>query len=508
MNSLRVWGRRLLACAARLTPEVHRSWSDAMLGEFEAIDSDVEAFWWSLGSAFTLMRVSLAATVRAELERGLTMSRVFMVVSVLLLVVLWLATPVVRHGVLLVGESWSAGLYAPLDAATNRDVRKVRADQTSQTDPEALAYLALNESDSSNADSLITKAVQRDPRLGWGYALLAKAHTKDPITKVWIQKSREYDGNNGLIPLLAARETRLQAQGMPLGKGVAQEWEAQMQRAFAAPEYNDYMRERMDLQRTIMRRYGVGSPISLLAVIYRIHLFEDIHLYADKLVLEANRTGDLSKYREVISFAQRLYLGASTDLEQNMAKNLLERSMGILSPKLQAQGRNDEAAQMAFQVAAIRKDTKSSIESRNDYLLNRTASVIHVATLFSLISALGLACGVVAWAVARFRKTSVRAAFATMIGSVTMLTSSLAVLYVSYRPYEQMYSWFVNGGYVTPKVLASFGSIANVPFTWSRTSASISAQVLLWEVVFVAGLVVLVWIALRHLSMWRRSEVR
>jgi hypothetical protein len=276
-----------------------------------------------------------------------------------------------------------------------------------------------------------------------------------------------------------------------------------MKQAFASPEYNDYMRERLDLQRVIMRRYETGSPISLVSVIYRVHPSNDIHLYADKLILDGNRSGDLSKYREVIGFAQRFYLGASTDLEQNVARNLLQRCMAILAPKLKGQGHDEEAEQMAFQVAAIQKYTKSLIENRSEYLLNRTASIIHLATLFSILASLMIAGAFVAWVISRLRKTSTRAATAIMTGGVMVLMSSLAIVYISYRPYQQIYAQFVDGGFVPPKVLSGFGPILNVPFFVFRMTPSFSEEVLLWQIVLVTGTGALAVIAARHLRAWR-----
>lgn len=488
-----------------LVPQERREWAEAMAAEVEGIESGWGAWRWALGSALTLIRVAFAAAVRNEWQRGVTMSRVVVVACVLLVAVLLFATPVVRQGLSLVGESWSVGLSAPLNGATQRDVERVRADHRSQNDPQALAYLALNETDTRQADFLVTEAVGRDPKLGWVYAKLAVAHPGDRLAPAWVERFQEYAGNNALAPLLAAREIRLRTQRAQ-GKEITPEWEAQMKAAFAAPEYNDYMRERLDLQRVIMRRYEVGSPISLLAVIFRFNPANDIHLYADKLILEGNRSGDLSKYRAIIAFAQRLYLGASTDLEQNMAKQLLGRTMAILGPKLMAQGHAGEAAQMSFQAAAIQRDTKNAIENGRGELLSRSVSVIHLATLFGLISLTGIAGTSVAWMVGRLRRKSYRGLQGMMSGFSMVLASSLATLYVSYRPYEEMYRWFVDGGYVPPKVLSALAPIVNVPFYLFHNTPSFSANVLLWQMVFVAGMLALVGIVLRHLPGWRKSH--
>lgn len=163
---------------------------------------------------------------------------------------------------------------------------------------------------------------------------------------------------------------------------------------------------------------------------------------------------------------------------------------------------------MAFQVAAIQNDIKSSIENRSEELLVRTAGVIHLATFFALVSTLAMVCSAVAWSIARFRRTSLRALPAIMTGCVMVLMSSLAIVYVSYRPYEQIYRWFMNGGYVPPKTLASFASIVNVPFLLFSMKPSFSSQVLFWQVVFVAGILALAGIALRHFPVWRRGEAR
>lgn len=509
MRFLRRVGRQLLAAATRITPESQRPWAEAMLDEFEAIESDAEALQWGIGSAFTLLCVSVSAAVRAELERGVTMSRVLVVLTILLLAVLWLATPVVRQGVSLVYEVWRTDWYAKnWKGITQRDVERVCSDPRWQNDPEALAYLALNESDPANADHLITQAVEREPKLGWAYLLLAEAHPQQPQTMTWIGKFRQYDGGrNALSSLVAAREIRRKSQKSQV-TGISSAWETEMSHAFASPEYNDYLHERMNLQRAVMKRYEAGNPLSLLAVIYLgpYYPYVDIQQYADKLILEGTRTNDLPKYREVIAFAQRLYVGANTDMEQNVAKDLLRRSMGILAPKLEAQGRVDEAAQMAFQVSAINKDTRSAIENRDEYLL-RTANVIHLATLFALISMTGILGTAAVWLIARFRNRAVRLP-GFIAGCAMVLTSSLTIVYVSYRPYEQIYHNFMDGQFVSPKLIASFGSIVDVPFLFFHDTWSFSADALLWQIVFVVCVLALIGIAASHLPIWRRSEVR
>jgi hypothetical protein len=64
MSQIRGVARRVLYFVVRLAPPRTRSWGEAMIGEMDYIDDELDALLWALGSTLALCRCSLIEHLR------------------------------------------------------------------------------------------------------------------------------------------------------------------------------------------------------------------------------------------------------------------------------------------------------------------------------------------------------------------------------------------------------------------------------------------------------------
>jgi tetratricopeptide (TPR) repeat protein len=492
MSARHRWAAWWLHGLARLVPERRREWAEAMAAELEEIESGWEARRWSVSGSLSLLGSILVTWTKGEDARGAAMARGFVVLSLVAVCLLLVVTPVVRHGIRTIWDVWS--YYT--QSLKQEDWRKIEGNQEAKSDPDAIAWMALSAHDASKADALAREAVQRDSSLPWLYTELVEQYGTSAMVSEWTEKLRAWDPENAMPYLVSARA--ISARERSDNRFVRDEaWLTQMQLAFDAKRFDSYLLRRMDLERRISKRYGEGSPLHAFGVLIRfptIPLY-DVRLYNDKLVA----SGDESGYRKALKFAQTIYLGANTDLEQYFARGMIQGVSEGLAPKLEQQGRTEEAGLLRFQAEEMRKaiqDFRKSNEQNSEswsVQLICNAGVIHLAALLAMVGGIGLVVTLFSAGAHRLLGKSLpysRTAAATFAG---IMVSSMAMLYFAYRPYQESYERFLNAQQIEPRQLAEFGSMLRVPFVVFRNNTTLTLWG--WQLVICTLIGMLLFIA-------------
>ncbi len=465
MRLARAAGRRLLRALSHVTHNSDRPWAEAMIAEFEAIEGDQAALMWSLGSSLTLIRSFTSALLRGEVPlahemfgRSNPMFRIYVAICASFLSVLLLVTPVVRQGI---GVTWDVLVSNPTDAAAH-DFARIKADPRAKRDPDALAYLAINDANLVEADNFAAEASRLNPGMGWIYADLAQLHGTSPMAQRWAERAQQGDPTNGFVYLIEAASVpgvlpRLTMQNNP-------EWQSDMKAASTAEHYDNYLVRRLELQGRMVRRYGVGSLVSNASVVYQfpISAIVEARHYSEQLLA----SGSEADLWAVLLFNQRLLANANTDIEEAIAIPEIRKAAAKLEPILRGQGRIQEADLLKLQAAEIeRRITAMSWQFYGVQTLFGGAAV-HAMSAVVLGSGVVLAVslvGTIAWSLRRKSESAWKLLAAISLSS---LVTASAGVYVSFRPYQNIYEKFTGGTFQTRQIadIASLFEVHSIGF--------------------------------------------
>jgi PadR family transcriptional regulator, regulatory protein PadR len=137
-------------------------------------------------------------------------------------------------------------------------------------------------------------------------------------------------------------------------------WLAEMERAFSAPKYDNYMLKKFQLARAVSEKYGIRDPDPTLYILMQSKLaeFEMLRAYGDyslSVGAEDERLGDLSAatsaYWQILRFSERMSAGQPLPIEKLFAMTIGMKAGTKLQPILKTSGRADENALLGFQLA-------------------------------------------------------------------------------------------------------------------------------------------------------------
>lgn len=347
-----------------------------------------------------------------------------------------------------------------------------RAEQ--QKDARTLAFVALHSSNEQERNRLAEHAVALDRGLSWIYiSLYSQAHRTEADNSrldAVVKRLETWDAANA-VPYLLEGELVADRRGrsFPTLKDLdvlAQEtaWREAMGKAFAAPQYNSYNRERFELERTWLRANRLDRPpVVLLSVAsYPIPNLRNIRMYAELLVKkfakEAEQAGRLPEaagtYWTVAHMGERLRLRGGSLIEQLIGGALQRMAYERLAPLLRKMGSADAAATIEYTLGEMRwsEDARTGedpLARSSNY--NWAALTVHafagLVVVFGLFTALTvLYVNLKRWV--RTEKKGRIYQFLTVAENYSPILLFLACvgLFFSYYPFAQNFQYYMTAG--------------------------------------------------------------
>lgn len=395
----------------------------------------------------------------------------FMSLFFLVLAVSFLFLPEFRQGLFIPQLARSLDSSGDWSVAFSRQIAAITRDARQQQDPRILAFAALHAADAAESDRLASQAVSRDPSLTWIYYRMADRHHKTPYPAAWMAKLKAWDPENAVPHLWEAGQIfeakKLSAYSSNKPEALAElakqaEWREVMARAFAAPKYDNYLRQDFELHRNLMGRYGISDPFTVAfpLITYPIPNLLNLRSYSN-LVLgklgkeaeDAGRTQEaMNHYWSVARFTERILLDGTTLIEIFIAARLQEDSYGRLAPLLRKTGREQEAGTLEF-VVLLRKQFIESTYRGKDPLSHSAnydwaALVVLVSIglvyMFAVITFMCLVYVNAKRWVRPEKKGRLYQFFTTAENYMPILLfAACLALYVSYYPYARNFQYYM-----------------------------------------------------------------
>ena len=474
----------MLETAIRVAPQDTRDWGEGMRAEMAYMEGHWAAVMWAVGGASVMVKEALAALLVPSLrgrgvvpDGGLFAKDASLRKAALtggaicaLASLLFLATPPFRQGFQVAMQPWYHFIQLATrdyDAPLERLARRAE----SQHDAEALAFCAMRLSKPGQSARWAQEAVSLDPNLLWIYAVIETRHPNSPEVRPWIPKLEQWDGKNALIPLIKAqsmvRDEFHYNVYAPPSREMDAAWRAQMQAAFDAPKFDDYLDRVAELNRRGIPRYRFYDPYGL--VLHQVEIqswvedsserFAKIILNAgDDLESRSDRKGALEKYWQVGRFGELLDSQGRTGFEHRLGTYLQSMAYKRLQALYEKEGDAGQASHFGYLVKKFDPISGENSRFAGEAALGystaaRNAAVVEISGLMIIVS-LGLAlAGAAILISAKLRPQRPAAEESKPVATVVVLASTVALLfsaatlYLTYRPYWYMFqSAIQNGG--------------------------------------------------------------
>ena len=461
----------VLAWATRLYPAERREWGEAILAEADELEAG-RAWSWMLGGLLVALRAFFSALWRrraATAEPGLAgpagpppllpWKAAFLCLAIaggLFFL------PEMRQGVGTTIAAW-------------QDIRRPAAEWEEmgreaerRGDAQGMAFAAMRLPGDEGV-GLAERAVARDPGLTWALYFVerrgAQSFRPRPHPEL-LQRVERWDAENAVPYLAEAQETSPASLSPPLRRDPR--WRPLMDRAFAAPRFDDYITRRVELDREVMRRWQRANPVDALTTLLSLPFpsLKDLQDYSALRLAEgaeAERAGNweqaASHYWVLAHFGQRMRLGGETDLEQAEAAHLQKVAFQRLEPVLLRLGRTQEAQAAAYEAqmpAPVRAISLMQFET-----LRSSAWLVHGAALLVLLSLLALGAALAGW-IAGWRRS--RWVQAVLRCAPPLVLAGCVLLAAAYYPYARIFSAYLNApGAPSPRALWSFLNLWSLP---------------------------------------------
>jgi hypothetical protein len=373
----------------------------------------------------------------------------------------------------------------------------------------------------SESGRLADEAVRLDPKLVWIYGPVAANYSSLPqIDDHWVAELKKFDPENALPYFIAAEKIdidEIDRNQIPRNwQEKSAPWRAVLASAFQSRKLDDYGDRLEALDRSVFQRDHIENPILMDS--YRwprlpSYTAADSHYYAQTLIAEAKSLeakgdprGATAKYFAVIRFGDVIDHQVNGWLRREEANAYT--GLGALAEK---EARPEEARLYTSLAAQKREPWPNRRDLRRwrfseDPAIRwnaRMATNSGLALLFS--STLLLACIVAlfvrnrTWRLGLLRPSSWTLALG--LGSSLILVLSSVLLYLSYRPYAEIFRRFVDhGDDMSLTDLTVFVGDAYVPFGFGGWLSMSGAAFGFWFVVAIACLLALLTAVVRHLQ--------
>lgn len=537
----------LLRFAIWIAPHDTLDWGRGMLNELHHVEGNWSALIWAVGGAGVLAKHAVLAlilpgghrrTVSSASElfaKELPMRKATLTATAACIAasLLFFLAPVFRqafqvslaqwHDVFHVDQRW-------LGRGPDPELQALAQKAEQNHDAEALAFVAIRTENPSEAAGLADEAVHLDANLTWVYAAVAVQYSYLPQIDRWVTDLKKYDPQNALPYFIVAEKIDIDAvspkTNRPVfAKGIASGaeshenpiWQSAMAAAFLSPKLDTYLDRVKALDRKVLLRYHVDDPFQAMTDGYSwwrglpSYSAWDSSRYAQSVfeageALEArgDREGALQKYSAAARFGQMM---GSTDTfwVPRVAQEAYKR---LASLSLQSANKEQSQLYAALADQADQTQKEEMVSRRNRFIGNEVSSwnaflvrVSGVALLFSFGLLLVCAAGVIVRGKS-LRLTALRPSPLTLgIGFTGALGTLLAsaVLYVSYRPYSEIFQTFIRKGEdASLSDLASFLGATQIPLGADSFLGVYGAAYEFWGIVTVLCVLVLSFAVFLH----------
>jgi hypothetical protein len=416
-------------------------------------------------------------------------------------------------------DPWEESLFS------TRTLGQMERQAIAQSDARALAFVALHHPDISEAARAAEKAIALDSHLTWISARFARDYPVEHNPAPWIARLKAWDPDNVFPYLLeagahvdkASSQTGWMSRPFPeQGRALAADPDIRlpMQKAFAAPKYDNYGTQRFELDRAVLQQQGWDRP-DLLMFAEASRPFPNLlatRTYAQYLVMEVGGAADkagrneeaAAQYRTVAQFGVRMQRASSDLIERLIAMGIRQLSYEHLSPLLRRQGRTEEAILLESQVADLHDAWEFAREHRSeDGAASRAAPLVLISGVVVLVFAVATLAWLGSVILLRWKEngSSLLNYFASVACAAPplLLLASLG-LYGAYYPYIRHIDQFESAGQLARDVGPLWETLAGL--RWEALHQG-SWPMMLWPtvwciVVAVLGIILLRWVASRR----------
>jgi hypothetical protein len=493
----------LLRFAIWIAPYDTLDWGRGMLSELNHVQGNWAALIWAVGGAGVLAKHALLSVIipgshrrtvssASELfsREGPVRKTTLAATSVCTVAsLLFFLAPIFRQAFRVSLAQWQNVIHVQ----TVFDAQGIRPDPELETlarraegnhDAEGLAFVAARTKNPSESARRAEKAVHLDPKLTWIYAVVAVQYPSLPEIDQWVPLLLQSDPQNALPNFIVAEKIDIDLVLRETIPHRVEErpaaWQNAMAAAFQSPKLDNYLARLIELDRRVLLRYQVDDPFQTLADDrwYGLPTYaaDDSSAYAHSL-LQSGRTleehgdrkGAFERYLTVARFGQ--VLGPAGGLFVRREIKEACRRLGALSEE---KGNKVEAAyyaSLADQTDRAQQEELLSLRTRGEgsYVSHWNSFLVKASGLGILFSAgLLLTCALAI--IVRSKSLQLRALRPSRLtlavglcGAIAALLSS-AVLYVSYRPYAEIFQRFIrNGDETSLTELFSFLETTQVP---------------------------------------------
>ena len=373
---------------------------------------------------------------------------------------------------------WRKNTNPRLEPADWHSVKKLRKEAEINRDPQLLAWLSLLSTDSADRIRLSEEAIEKDSSLTWLDYQQALLPSHDPRHRHYLgmdrlERLQRWDPDNAVPHLLMAEviseplrseALRGQINNVPKNgwqKKITQDmrWLAEMERAFSAPKYDNYMLQELQLAAVVSKKYGIADPYPTLYILMRTKMlqFDMLEAYADYLLdvgEQAERLGNTpaaaSAYWQIVGFSERLSTGQQP-IEKVVATTMGMKAGAKLQPVLKSMDRADEAELVGFQIAewTVWRDQHFKKDREDWKIARRDGLTIQViAFIVVLLSAMLVVSEAIVWSGRRtpLELRGRRFTFFRRMADVAplLILTSSTVLFFIYHPYSQAYKNYLS----------------------------------------------------------------
>lgn len=292
-------------------------------------------------------------------------------------------------------------------------LEKLAARAEKEKDARTLAFAALTMSESDLSMRLADKAVSLDPSLTWIYASHFYRMNSVPLPAEWLARLHASDPDNGFIDLTAADAIaqphfwamaahRTPAPG-EFESVIANDpqWVAQMETAFRAPHYDNYLHKHWELICYGWNRDPAISPAIIgyglwsrrFPNLQNVQIFAKIQIHRAQQALISGHPDQAARIlQEVDGFASRMSEQGEASFERMAALDLSRQATEEFRNLYLATGRAREASEASARLQEIENRHRSLISL--PYLVE-TDTLRREATIFQTSAILLFACGVI-----------------------------------------------------------------------------------------------------------------
>jgi hypothetical protein len=415
-----------LQLALRFWPEESREWGHALAAELREIERPFEALQWALGGLMLFSRASVSHFLAwLKLPAGSRLSgdssplgggapilpkrsRLF-TAAILLATAVILFLPQSRIAMSTVRATWQGFQFGDGD---RRTLEKLAARAEREKDARALAFVALTFPDSDQGAHLSERTVSLDPSFAWIYASRFYCPEDAPRPIEWLSQLHTSDPDNAFVYLAAAdaiaqpRYMTMLMHGTPapgeFESAIAADpqWLAQMESAFRAPRYDNYLGKRWELICYEWDRDPALSPAVVgrglwshrIPDLQNVKIFTKIKMRSAQEALASGHPDEAEQIvQQVDSFARRMSQQGEANIERMAALDVSRQANEELRNLYSSTGRPREASDASARL--------QELESRHRTLgylpyLSETKTVRLEARLFQISAILLFICGV------------------------------------------------------------------------------------------------------------------